>query len=135
MYARATSGDKFNNNKFSECSVRNISQVLDKKRGNCFVGESTLLCHSYFCVCVCVCVCVCGWVCVCVGVCVCVCVCGYVCVCVSVSLCVCTRLHRVGVYCIWKIVLAGVNTDTTAPYTSKLRSFLIVTEYSVFMTE
>ncbi|KAK7891027.1 hypothetical protein WMY93_022990 [Mugilogobius chulae] len=38
MYARATSGDKLNNNKFSICSVRNISQVLEKKRGNCFVG-------------------------------------------------------------------------------------------------
>jgi len=39
MYARATSGDKFNNNKFSICSIRNISQVLDKKRFTCFVGE------------------------------------------------------------------------------------------------
>lgn len=39
MYARATSGDKFNNNKFSICSIRNISQVLDKKRFSCFVGE------------------------------------------------------------------------------------------------
>ena len=38
MYARATSGDKLNNNKFSVCSVRNISQVLEKKRGSCFVG-------------------------------------------------------------------------------------------------
>lgn len=41
MYARATSGDKLNNNKFSSCSVRNISQVLEKKRGNCFVGTSS----------------------------------------------------------------------------------------------
>uniref|UniRef100_A0A672L1X6 Disintegrin and metalloproteinase domain-containing protein 10 n=1 Tax=Sinocyclocheilus grahami TaxID=75366 RepID=A0A672L1X6_SINGR len=40
MYARATSGDKLNNNKFSVCSVKNISQVLEKKRGSCFVGES-----------------------------------------------------------------------------------------------
>ncbi|RXM94234.1 Disintegrin and metalloproteinase domain-containing protein 10 [Acipenser ruthenus] len=39
MYARATSGDKLNNNKFSICSVRNISQVLEKKRGSCFVGK------------------------------------------------------------------------------------------------
>lgn len=39
MYARATSGDKSNNNKFSICSIRNISQVLDKKRSSCFVGE------------------------------------------------------------------------------------------------
>lgn len=46
MYARATSGDKLNNNKFSICSVRNISQVLEKKRGNCFVG--TFLCLSFF---------------------------------------------------------------------------------------
>lgn len=38
MYARATSGDKLNNNKFSICSIRNISQVLEKKRSNCFVG-------------------------------------------------------------------------------------------------
>lgn len=38
MYARATSGDKLNNNKFSLCSIRNISQVLEKKRNNCFVG-------------------------------------------------------------------------------------------------
>lgn len=44
MYARATSGDKLNNNKFSICSVRNISQVLEKKRGNCFVG--TFSCFS-----------------------------------------------------------------------------------------
>lgn len=41
MYARATSGDKINNNKFSICSIRNISQVLDKKRGLCFVGTKS----------------------------------------------------------------------------------------------
>lgn len=41
MYARATSGDKLNNNKFSLCSIRNISQVLEKKRNNCFVGMYT----------------------------------------------------------------------------------------------
>lgn len=39
MYARATSGDKLNNNKFSICSVRNISAVLLKKRDDCFVGK------------------------------------------------------------------------------------------------
>ena len=39
MYARATSGDKRNNNKFSVCSIRNISRVLEKKRGDCFVGK------------------------------------------------------------------------------------------------
>lgn len=38
MYARATSGDKLNNNKFSSCSINNISAVLLKKRDNCFVG-------------------------------------------------------------------------------------------------
>jgi len=43
MYARATSGDKLNNNKFSTCSIRNISQVLEKKRGNCFVGTFVLV--------------------------------------------------------------------------------------------
>lgn len=43
MYARATSGDKLNNNKFSICSVRNISQVLEKKRSNCFVGTFLLI--------------------------------------------------------------------------------------------
>uniref|UniRef100_A0A3Q3GKB9 Disintegrin and metalloproteinase domain-containing protein 10 n=1 Tax=Labrus bergylta TaxID=56723 RepID=A0A3Q3GKB9_9LABR len=37
MYARATSGDKLNNNKFSICSIRNISAVLAKKRDDCFV--------------------------------------------------------------------------------------------------
>lgn len=42
MYARATSGDKLNNNKFSICSIRNISQVLDKKRALCFVGKNFL---------------------------------------------------------------------------------------------
>ena len=46
MYARATSGDKLSNNKFSSCSIRNISRVLEKKRGDCFVG-------MYVCVCVC----------------------------------------------------------------------------------
>uniref|UniRef100_A0A672L557 Disintegrin and metalloproteinase domain-containing protein 10 n=1 Tax=Sinocyclocheilus grahami TaxID=75366 RepID=A0A672L557_SINGR len=45
MYARATSGDKLNNNKFSVCSVKNISQVLEKKRGSCFVGELRCRCH------------------------------------------------------------------------------------------
>lgn len=43
MYARATSGDKLNNNKFSVCSVNNITNVLQKKRNNCFVGASSAL--------------------------------------------------------------------------------------------
>ncbi|XP_072527398.1 disintegrin and metalloproteinase domain-containing protein 10 [Salminus brasiliensis] len=46
MYARATSGDKFNNNKFSICSIRNISQVLDKKRGQCFVESGQPICGN-----------------------------------------------------------------------------------------
>ncbi|XP_077084696.1 disintegrin and metalloproteinase domain-containing protein 10 isoform X2 [Siphateles boraxobius] len=46
MYARATSGDKFNNNKFSICSIRNISQVLDKKRSNCFVESGQPICGN-----------------------------------------------------------------------------------------
>ena len=43
MYARATSGDKLNNNKFSICSIRNISAVLTKKRDDCFVGNFSLI--------------------------------------------------------------------------------------------
>uniref|UniRef100_A0A8K9WNA1 Disintegrin and metalloproteinase domain-containing protein 10 n=1 Tax=Oncorhynchus mykiss TaxID=8022 RepID=A0A8K9WNA1_ONCMY len=46
MYARATSGDKLNNNKFSVCSVRNISQVLEKKRGSCFVESGQPICGN-----------------------------------------------------------------------------------------
>ncbi|KAI1904346.1 hypothetical protein AGOR_G00004710 [Albula goreensis] len=46
MYARATSGDKLNNNKFSICSVRNISQVLEKKRGYCFVESGQPICGN-----------------------------------------------------------------------------------------
>ncbi|XP_018595143.2 disintegrin and metalloproteinase domain-containing protein 10-like [Scleropages formosus] len=46
MYARATSGDKLNNNKFSTCSVRNISQVLEKKRASCFVESGQPICGN-----------------------------------------------------------------------------------------
>ncbi|KAJ7311314.1 hypothetical protein JRQ81_006930 [Phrynocephalus forsythii] len=46
MYARATSGDKLNNNKFSNCSIRNISQVLEKKRNNCFVESGQPICGN-----------------------------------------------------------------------------------------
>ncbi|KAJ8249170.1 hypothetical protein GJAV_G00231920 [Gymnothorax javanicus] len=46
MYARATSGDKLNNNHFSGCSIRNISQVLEKKRGNCFVESGQPICGN-----------------------------------------------------------------------------------------
>lgn len=55
MYARATSGDKINNNKFSMCSIGNMSAVLAVKKNDCFVGKSLhfrclstcfmLLCH------------------------------------------------------------------------------------------
>ncbi len=41
MYARATSGDKLNNNKFLRlCSVKNISQVLREEARQLFRGES-----------------------------------------------------------------------------------------------
>ncbi|XP_046696079.1 disintegrin and metalloproteinase domain-containing protein 10 isoform X2 [Silurus meridionalis] len=46
MYARATSGDKLNNNKFSICSIRNISQVLEKKRAICFVESGQPICGN-----------------------------------------------------------------------------------------
>uniref|UniRef100_A0A3P8UNZ6 Disintegrin and metalloproteinase domain-containing protein 10 n=1 Tax=Cynoglossus semilaevis TaxID=244447 RepID=A0A3P8UNZ6_CYNSE len=46
MYARATSGDKLNNNKFSICSIRNISAVLSKKRNDCFVESGQPICGN-----------------------------------------------------------------------------------------
>ncbi|XP_053532755.1 disintegrin and metalloproteinase domain-containing protein 10 [Ictalurus punctatus] len=46
MYARATSGDKLNNNKFSICSIRNISRVLDAKRSQCFVESGQPICGN-----------------------------------------------------------------------------------------
>ena len=42
MFARATSGDKFNNKRFSPCSLKSINEVLTvKARGpkGCFNGE------------------------------------------------------------------------------------------------
>lgn len=45
MYARATRGNKHNNNKFSDCSIQSISSVLAKKRGICFVGNFS---NEYF---------------------------------------------------------------------------------------
>ena len=42
MFARATSGDKPNNNKFSECSLRSMSQVMEEKarsKDGCFIGK------------------------------------------------------------------------------------------------
>ena len=46
MYTRATSGDKLNNNKFSICSIRNISAVLRKKRDDCFVESGQPICGN-----------------------------------------------------------------------------------------
>ncbi|KAJ7986135.1 hypothetical protein DPEC_G00347650 [Dallia pectoralis] len=46
MYARATSGDKLNNNRFSLCSIRNISHVLEKKRDICFVESGQPICGN-----------------------------------------------------------------------------------------
>jgi len=42
MFARATSGDKSNNRKFSPCSLKSVKEVLNvKARGpkGCFIGE------------------------------------------------------------------------------------------------
>lgn len=42
MFARATSGDKKNNNKFSPCSLRSINAVLNTKARSlkgCFTGK------------------------------------------------------------------------------------------------
>ena len=41
MYARATSGTDPNNDQFSECSIRNISAVLEAKIDRCFVRKYT----------------------------------------------------------------------------------------------
>ncbi|XP_076311561.1 disintegrin and metalloproteinase domain-containing protein 10-like [Tachypleus tridentatus] len=51
MYASATSGDRFNNNKFSPCSVRNISAVLqavytNNGKENCFLEDGGPFCGN-----------------------------------------------------------------------------------------
>nr|XP_057945379.1 disintegrin and metalloproteinase domain-containing protein 10 [Doryrhamphus excisus] len=46
MYARATSGDKINNNRFSTCSIGNISTVLAKKKDRCFVESGQPTCGN-----------------------------------------------------------------------------------------
>uniref|UniRef100_A0A669FBJ6 Disintegrin and metalloproteinase domain-containing protein 10 n=1 Tax=Oreochromis niloticus TaxID=8128 RepID=A0A669FBJ6_ORENI len=46
MYARATSGDRLNNNKFSSCSIGNITAVLQKKRDECFVESGHPICGN-----------------------------------------------------------------------------------------
>uniref|UniRef100_UPI00358EFA1F disintegrin and metalloproteinase domain-containing protein 10 isoform X2 n=1 Tax=Myxine glutinosa TaxID=7769 RepID=UPI00358EFA1F len=46
MYARATSGDKSNNNRFSPCSIANISLVLQTKQQRCFVESGQPICGN-----------------------------------------------------------------------------------------
>ncbi|KAF2360559.1 Disintegrin domain [Trinorchestia longiramus] len=50
MFSSATSGDRPNNDKFSSCSVRNISQVLDaiaeNRRKNCFKATNGTFCGN-----------------------------------------------------------------------------------------
>ncbi|XP_051919737.1 disintegrin and metalloproteinase domain-containing protein 10 isoform X1 [Hippocampus zosterae] len=46
MYARATSGDKINNNKFSMCSIGNMSAVLAVKKNDCFVVSGEPICGN-----------------------------------------------------------------------------------------
>ena len=53
MFASATSGERPNNSRFSNCSVGNISSVLDAieegKKKNCFTGKSTALLFGLIC--------------------------------------------------------------------------------------
>lgn len=50
MFASATSGDRPNNSKFSTCSIRNISNVLDaiedSKKRNCFKASEGAFCGN-----------------------------------------------------------------------------------------
>lgn len=50
MFASATSGDRDNNNKFSPCSVKNISAVLDAvvddRKHNCFEDSNGAFCGN-----------------------------------------------------------------------------------------
>ncbi|XP_076323272.1 disintegrin and metalloproteinase domain-containing protein 10-like [Tachypleus tridentatus] len=51
MYASATSGDRYNNNKFSQCSIRNISAVLQavynsNGKENCFLEDGGPFCGN-----------------------------------------------------------------------------------------
>ncbi|XP_077569691.1 disintegrin and metalloproteinase domain-containing protein 10 [Stigmatopora nigra] len=46
MYARATSGDKINNNKFSSCSIDLISAILSTKKDQCFVVSGQPICGN-----------------------------------------------------------------------------------------
>ena len=50
MFASATSGDRENNNKFSPCSLQNISAVLDAvvddRKNNCFEQSDGSFCGN-----------------------------------------------------------------------------------------
>ena len=50
MFASATSGDRYNNNKFSECSKKNVSAVLDAitegRKTNCFTESNGAFCGN-----------------------------------------------------------------------------------------
>lgn len=50
MFASATSGDRYNNNKFSECSKNNVSAVLDAitegRKPNCFTESNGAFCGN-----------------------------------------------------------------------------------------
>ena len=50
MFASATSGDRFNNNKFSNCSKHNVSRVLDaivdNLKPNCFQENDGAFCGN-----------------------------------------------------------------------------------------
>lgn len=50
MFSSATSGDRPNNSKFSQCSIRNISNVLDaiddSKKRNCFKISEGAFCGN-----------------------------------------------------------------------------------------
>ena len=46
MFARATSGDRPNNNRFSRCSKSSMAMVMEAKArhaAGCFIGESALI--------------------------------------------------------------------------------------------
>lgn len=46
MFARATAGDRYNNNKFSPCSLKSINPVLSVKARDslgCFQGKDSCI--------------------------------------------------------------------------------------------
>ncbi|XP_022109879.1 disintegrin and metalloproteinase domain-containing protein 10-like [Acanthaster planci] len=47
MYASATSGDKPNNKKFSDCSIANMSNVVNAKASRCFVSSDRPVCGNH----------------------------------------------------------------------------------------